>query len=180
MSTGGTAHIFLRSQLIPLVYSELHRIARNYMRRERRDHTLQSTALVHEVYEQLIDSRHVNWRDRAHFFAISAQLMRRILVDFARSRAYLKRGGEARRVSFDEALIIPQRRPSDLVALDDALTALAATDARKSSVVELRFFGGLTVEETAEALNVSCDTVMRDWRLAKAWLLHELGTRAGR
>lgn len=161
-------------RLINLVYAELHRLARHYMRQERPGHPLQSTALVHEAYQRLIDSRNVRWQDRTHFFAVSAQLMRRILVDFVRSRQYLKRGGEACHLFLDEALTVPRERGPELVALDDALSALAATDARKSRVVELRFFGGLTVEETAEVLKVSPKTVLRDWRLAKVWLLREL------
>jgi RNA polymerase sigma factor (TIGR02999 family) len=142
---------------------------------ERAGHTLQTTALVNEAYLRLIDSRRVCWQNRAHFFAISAQLMRRILVDFARSRRYQKRGGGAQKVTFDEALIMSPPRGRDVILLDDALNALAATDARKSRVVELRFFGGLSAEETAEVLKVSPDTVLRDWRLAKAWLAREMG-----
>jgi RNA polymerase sigma-70 factor (ECF subfamily) len=161
-------------KLTPLVYQELHRLARRYMGRERPGHSLQTTALVHEAYLRLVDSRSVRWRNRAHFFAVSAQLMRRILVDFARKRRYQKRGGEARQVSLDEALVVAPERGADLVALDEALNALAAVDRRKSQVVELRFFGGLSVEEAAEALGVSPDTVMRDWKLAKTWLLREL------
>jgi RNA polymerase sigma factor (TIGR02999 family) len=144
------------------------------MGRERRGHTLQTTALVNEAYLRLVDLSRVEWQDRAHFFAMSARLMRRILVDHARSRAFQKRGGGAKRVSFDEALVVSEDRGADMVALDDALQALAAFDARKSRVVELRFFGGLSVAETAEALHVSPETVMRDWRLAKVWLLREL------
>jgi RNA polymerase sigma-70 factor, ECF subfamily len=162
-------------KLVPLVYAELRRIARRYMHRERPGHTLQTTALVNEAYLRLIDASQVRWQDRAHFFAVSAQLMRRILVDFARSRRYLKRGGGAQKVTFDEALFAPPKQGQDLVALDDALKALAVSDARKSRVVELRFFGGLSVEETAEVLQVSPDTVLRDWRLAKAWLAREMG-----
>ena len=167
-------------KLTPLVYTELHRLAQHYMAGERTGHTLQSTALVNEAYMHLIDSSHVRWQNRAHFFAISAQLMRRILVDSARSRKYAKRGGQAQRLSLDEALLIPEERGADLVALDDAMSALAAVDLRKSRVVELRFFGGLSVEETAEVLKVSPETVMRDWRLAKVWLRRELrrGERA--
>jgi len=144
------------------------------MAHERAGHTLQATALVNEAYVRLIDVRQVNWQDRAHFFAMSSRLMRRILVDFARSKGYQKRGGGAQKVSLDEALIVSQETPNNLVAIDDALTALAVVDARKAQVVEMRFFGGLSVEETAEALKVSVDTVMRDWKLAKAWLLREL------
>ena len=161
-------------RLTPIVYAELRRRAHHYMNRERGGHTLQTTALVNEVFLKLIDSSRVRWQNRAHFFAVSAQLMRRILVDFARSRRYQKRGGAAQRISLDDAPLVSLARGGDLIALDDALTALAAIDKRKSEVVELRFFGGLSVEETAEALKVSGDTVMRDWRLAKAWLLREL------
>jgi RNA polymerase sigma-70 factor (ECF subfamily) len=167
-------------KLTPLVYAELHRLAQHYMAGERTGHTLQSTALVNEAYMHLVDSSHVRWQNRAHFFAISAQLMRRILVDSARSRKYAKRGGQAPRLSLEEALLVPEERGADLVALDDAMSALAAVDLRKSRVVELRFFGGLSVEETAEVLKVSPETVMRDWRLAKVWLRRELrrGERA--
>ena len=144
------------------------------MGRERVGHTLQATALVNEAYLRLIDVQHVNWQNRAHFLAVSARLMRRILVDFARSKHYQKRGGGAAKVTFDEALIGANEAGQDLVALDDALDALAKVDERKSRVIELRFFGGLSVEETASVLKVSPDTVMRDWRLAKAWLLREM------
>ena len=161
-------------KLTPLVYQELHRVARRYMAAERPDHTLQTTALIHEVYLRLVDARDVNWNDRAHFFAVCAQLMRRILIDFARSRHYQKRGGGARRLPLDEAPLVSAEPPADIMALDDALKTLARVDERKSRVVELRFFGGLSVEETAEVLKVSPETVMRDWKLAKAWLLREL------
>jgi RNA polymerase sigma factor (TIGR02999 family) len=161
-------------ELAPLVYAELHRLAHHYMAGERPGHTLQPTALVNEAYLRLIDSSHVRWQNRAHFFAISAQLMRRVLVDFARSRGYHKRGGNACRISLDEAPPVTAERSADLVALDEAMSALAAFDARKSRVVELRYFGGLSVEETAEVLKVSPETVMRDWRLAKVWLQREL------
>ena len=161
-------------QLTPLVYQELHRLARHYMARERADHTLQPTALVNEAFVRLVDWKNVRWQNRAHFFGVSAQVMRRILVDFARSRNYAKRGGGARSVSLTEATDLPQERGEDLVALDDALTALAVLDPRQSRVVELRFFGGLDIEETAEVLNVSAATVRRDWSLAKAWLFREL------
>jgi RNA polymerase sigma factor (TIGR02999 family) len=161
-------------QLIPLVHDELRRLARRHMAHERVGHTLQATALVNEAFVRLIDVRQVKWQDRAHFFAMSSRLMRRILVDFARSKGYQKRGGGAQKVSFDEALVVTNEPGHDLVGLDDALNALAVFDARKAQVVEMRFFGGLSVEETAEALNVSVDTVMRDWKLAKAWLLREL------
>ncbi len=161
-------------KLIPLVHDELHRLAHRYMNREGPDHMLQTTALVNEAYLRLVDSSHVRWQNRAHFFAVSAQLMRRILVDFARSRNYLKRGGNAVRVSLDKVLAISPEQDPDVVALDKALTALTAIDERKGRVIELRFFGGLNIEETAEVLKVSPDTVMRDWRLAKVWLLREL------
>ena len=161
-------------KLVPLVHAELRRIAHRYMNRERLGHTLQTTELVNEAYLRLIDANRVRWQDRAHFFAISAQLMRRILVDFARSRGYLKRGGGAHRATFDEALLVSPEPGPDLVSLDDALKALAVKDARKCRVVELRFFGGLSVEETAEVLKVSSETVNRDWRLAKAWLSREM------
>jgi RNA polymerase sigma-70 factor (ECF subfamily) len=167
-------------ELLPLVHQELHRLARRHMFGERLGHTLQTTALVNEAYLRLVNSRQVNWQNRAHFFAISAQLMRRILVDYARARRYQKRGGGVPKVTLDEALMGPQERGHELVALDDALKTLAGVDPRKSKVVELRFFGGLSVEETAEVLKVSPDTVMRDWRLAKAWLTREMGkSKAG-
>jgi len=161
-------------QLMPLVHAELRRLARRHMGHERPGHTLQATALVNEAYLRLIDVRKIHWQNCAHFFAMSARLMRRILVDFARSKHYQKRGGNAQKVTFDEALAVSNERGGDLVAVDDALVALAAVDPRKSQVVEMRFFGGLSVEETAEALHVSGDTVMRDWKLAKVWLLREL------
>lgn len=144
------------------------------MRRERAGHSLQATALVNEAYLRLVDVKFVNWQNRAHFLAISARLMRRILVDHARSRRYQKRGGGVAKVSIDEALLVTKESDPNLVALDDALEALAKVDDRQSRVVELRYFGGLSVEETAMVLRVSPDTVMRDWRLAKAWLLHQL------
>ena len=162
-------------KLMPLVHGELRRLARRQMAGERQGHTLQTTALINEAYLRLIDLTRVRWQDRAHFLAISARLMRRILVDHARSRRYAKRGGGAALVVFDEALVVTSGARPDLVALDDALQALAAVDSRKSQVVEMRFFGGLSVDETAEALGVSPETVMRDWRLAKVWLLRELG-----
>ena len=161
-------------KLIPLVYEELRRLAHHYMRRERPGHTLQTTALVNEVYFRLVDQRHVHLQNRAHFFAISAQLMRRILVDHARSHQYAKRGGGALTVSLDEATVVAQAQGANLIALDDALLELAALDERKSRIVELRFFGGLSVEETAEALKTSPRTVMREWTMAKAWLYHSI------
>lgn len=161
-------------QLIPLVYTELHRLAHRYMGRERIEHTLQPTALVHEAYERLIDLKHVTWQNRAHFFGVSAQVMRRILVDYARSRRYSKRGGEWRQIPLNEAVAVFRDRQTDIVALDDALRALADIDPRKSRVVEMRFFGGLSTKEVAKVLNVSQETVLRDWRLARVWLLREL------
>ena len=161
-------------QLIPLVHDELRRLARRHMAGERPGHTLQATALVNEAYLRLIEVNQVRWQNRAHFFAMASRVMRRILVDAARARGYQKRGGGAETVSLDEALLVSGEPRQDLVALDDALNALAAFDLRKSQVVEMRFFGGLRVEETAAALHVSADTVMRDWRLAKAWLVREL------
>jgi len=161
-------------QLIPLVHQELRRLAHRFMHQERPGHLLQTTALVNEAYLRLVDSSRVQWESRAHFFAVAAQLMRRVLVDAARERESRKRGGEWAQVSLAEAMVVPQRRGADLIALDDALEALAAVDKRKSEIVELRFFGGLTVEETAAVLEVSPDTVMRDWHLAKVWLFREL------
>jgi RNA polymerase sigma factor (TIGR02999 family) len=162
-------------QLMPLVYDELRRLARGYMRRERSDNTLQPTALVNEAYIRLIDQRHVRWQNRAHFFGIAAQLMRRILVDRARSRNAIKRGGEGEKVPLDEAVIGGGAQPNDnLLALDDAMSRLAEIDPEQSKVVELRFFGGLSVEETAEVLKVSPATVKREWSLAKAWLYREI------
>lgn len=161
-------------KLTPLVYSQLHKIAKHYMAGERSGHTLQTTALVNEAYLRLVDCGRVNWQDRAHFFAVSAQLMRRILIDFARSRCYQKRGGAAPHIALEEAPSVCSEPDVNLVALDDALKTLSAVDERKSRVVELKFFGGLSVDETAEVLHVSSDTVVRDWRLAKIWLLREL------
>ena len=161
------------NRLLPLVEGELHQLAHRYMSRERPDHTLQTTALVNEAYVKLIDQR-VDWQNRAHFFGFSAQVMRHILVDLARSKNFQKRGGEVRKIALDEGSVMSPVKDNDMVDLDDALKALAEVDARKSKVVELRFFGGMSVEETAEVLKVSQDTVMRDWRLAKAWLWREL------
>ena len=166
-------------RLVPLVYDELRRLARHFMRREREGHTLQTTALVNEAYLRLIDQRSVRWQNRAHFFAIAAQLMRRILVDHARSRRYAKRGGDARQVSFDEAAIVSRERSAELVAIDDALTDLAAHDPRKSQIVELRFFGGLNIKETAEVMGISPTTVQREWRSAKAWLYQAIREGTG-
>ncbi len=167
-------------RLTPLVYRELHEIAQRYMTRERSGHLLQTTALVNEAYLRLVDCGKVNWQDRAHFFAVSAQLMRRILIDFARSRGYLKRGGAVAHISLEDAPSVCNEPDVNLVALDDALKALSAVDERKSKVVELKFFGGLNVEETAEVLGISSDTVIRDWRLAKIWLLRELSRESAK
>jgi len=157
-------------QLVPLVNEELRRLARGYMRRERPGHTLQTTALVNEAYLRLVDQKHTHWQNRAHFLAIAAQLMRRILVDYARRRQYQKRGGGAVQVTLGHAEEVANERSPDLVALDEALASLAEMDPRRSRVVELRFFGGLSIEETAEVMNVSPTTVERDWTIAKAWL----------
>ena len=157
-------------KLMPLVYEELRRMAHQYMRREHPGHTLQTTALVNEVYFRLIDQKRMHWQNRAQFFAIAAQLMRRILVDHARSHQYAKRGGGAHKVSLDEGALVAEEQAADLIALDDALLSLASIDERKSRIVELRFFGGLSVEETAETLKTSSRTVMREWSMAKAWL----------
>jgi RNA polymerase sigma factor (TIGR02999 family) len=162
------------ARLIPVVQDELHRIARACMAGERGAHTLQATALVNEAYLRLVRTQGVNWQNRAHFLSMAARLMRRILVDFARSKHYLKRGGGAVNVSLDPDVALSEEPGRDLVALDDALEALAKVDERKSRVIEMRFFGGLSVDETAEALQVSPETVMRDWKMAKAWLLRQL------
>ena len=167
-----------RDELMPLVYQELHRLAHQYMKRESPGHTLQTSALVNEAFVKLVDQEDVHWQNRAHFFGIAAQLMRRILVDHARSRQYLKRGGGAHHVSLEEVAIVSEERAADVVALDDALTSLAAVDARKSQIVELRFFAGLSIEETAEVLKVSPGTVMRDWTFAKAWLRKQIVSTA--
>lgn len=160
--------------LIPLVYDELYRLARSYMNREQAGHTLQITALVNEAYLRLVNWKDAKWENRAHFFGVAAQLMRRILVDFARSRNYEKRGGGLQQVAFDDALGLCTRQDADFVSLDDGLKSLAEIDQRKARVVELKFFGGLSVEEIAEVLDVSPRTVMREWNLARAWLFREL------
>jgi RNA polymerase sigma factor (TIGR02999 family) len=160
--------------LTPLVYDHLHRLARHYMAGERPDHTLQVTALVNEAYLRLVDSSRVRWQSRTHFFALAAQLMRRILVDFARSRGNRKRGGGLHQTALDEALVISGNPDPDLVALDDSLAALATVDPRKAQVVELRFFGGLDEKEIAQHLQISVDTVQRDWKTARAWLYAQL------
>jgi RNA polymerase sigma factor (TIGR02999 family) len=159
-----------RDELMPLVYEELRRLAHQCMRRERQGHTLQTSALVNEAFLRLVDHKGVSWQNRAHFFGIAARLMRQVLVDYARKRRYTKRGGDRHRVPLDEVMIISQERAADVMALDEALTNLAEIDPRQSQIVELRFFGGLSIEETAEVLAVSPGTVMRDWTLAKAWL----------
>lgn len=166
-------------QLFPLVYDELRKLAGGYLRRERPDHTLQSTALVHEAFLRMVDQQAVEWQSRAHFFGIAARIIRQILVDHARARRAQKRGGDALTLPLDEALAVPERKNVDLVALDDALTALARLDERQAKVVELRFFAGLSIEETAEALRTSAATVKRDWVVAKAWLLRELDRSGG-
>lgn len=160
--------------LAPLVYGELHRLASHYMNGERSGHTLQTSALVNEAYLRLIDWKNVRWENRAHFFGVAAQMMRRILVDFARSRNYAKRGGAARQVSLAEAALVTADHGEDFIALDEALERLAIIDERKSRIVELRFFGGMNVEETAEVLKISSRTVMREWSMAQAWLYREL------
>jgi RNA polymerase sigma factor (TIGR02999 family) len=161
-------------QLIPLVYTELRQLARHYMRRERLGHTIQTTALIHEAYLRLVDQNQVRWENRAHFLGIAARLMRQILIEHARRRTRAKRGGGVGTISLDEAAIVSQARATELLTLDDALERLAAIDPRKSRVVELRFFGGLSTKEAAEVLNVAPNTVLRDWRMAKAWLHREI------
>jgi RNA polymerase sigma factor (TIGR02999 family) len=163
-----------RDKLMPLVYEELHRLAHQYMKRESPGHTLQTSALVNEAFVKLVDQRNVLWRNRAHFYGIAAQLMRRILVDHARSRKTAKRGGGVPAMSFDDGLYISKKRSGEVVAVHEALEQLAKFDQRKGQIVELRFFGGLSIDETAEVLGVSPGTVMRDWTLAKAWLLREI------
>lgn len=162
------------TRLTPLVYQELRKLAARNMRDQRPGHLLQTTALVNEAYLRLVDASQVRWQNRAHFFAVAAQLMRRILVDFARARRNLKRGGAARQVSLDEALVVAPERGADLLALDDALRTLESLDPRQAQVVELRYFGGLTEEEAAEVLKISSRTVRREWGLARAWLYREL------
>jgi RNA polymerase sigma-70 factor, ECF subfamily len=163
-----------RDELMPLVYEELRRLAHRYMDRERPEHTLQTSALVNEAYLRLIDQKDVKWQNRAHFFGIAAQMMRRILVDYARKRSFVKRGGDLQSVPLEDAMIVSPRRAAEVVALDDALNNLAELDPRKSQIIELRFFGGLSIEEAAEVLGVSPGTVMRDWTFARAWLRREI------
>jgi RNA polymerase sigma-70 factor (ECF subfamily) len=167
------------SKLIPVVYDELRRLAGSYMRRERVDHTLQATALVNEAYLKLIEQRAVNWQSRAHFFGVAAQLMRRILIDYARGHTREKRGGELKKVSLDEVILFSEQQADELLAVDDSLNLLEKMDPRQARVVELRFFAGLSVEEAAEALGVSPKTVKRDWSVAKAWLYADLKERYG-
>ena len=161
-------------ELYPLVYNELHRLARRYMSRERKGHTLQTTALINEAYVRLVDQKNVQWANRSHFFAISAQIMRRILIDHARRHAYAKRGGGAQQVSLEEAATVAPDQGLELIRLDEALKSLAEMDARRSQVVELRYFGGLSNEEIARVLHVSENTVTRDWNMARAWLYQQL------
>jgi RNA polymerase sigma-70 factor (ECF subfamily) len=161
-------------QLIPLVYPELKRLARRYMGRESPEHTLQTSALINEAYLRLVDQQAVQWQDRAHFLAVAAQVMRHILIDHARSRRYGKRGAGAQHIPLDDVAVVGGQRAAELVALDDALTRLATVDPRKSQIVELRFFGGLTVDETAEVMKLSPITIKREWRSAKAWLQSEI------
>ena len=167
-----------REELISVVYQELHRLAHHYMKRESPGHTLQTSALVNEAFVRLVDQRNVRWQNRAHFFGIAAQMMRRILVDYARNRRYSKRGGGARAMALDDALIVSDERSAEVVSIHEALQQLAELDPRKGQIVELRFFGGLSIEETAEVLGVSPGTVMRDWTLAKAWLRREISSDA--
>lgn len=168
------------NQLTPLVYDELHRMAKGYMRREQSRRSLQTTDLIHETYLRLVDAARIEWQDRAHFYAVSARMMRRILVDLARERSSCKRGGRARRVNLDKVPDISWRRAGELIAVDESLNNLAAMDPRKEQVVELRFFGGLSVEETAKVLKISAQCVMRDWKLAKAFLMRELSKTSGK
>ena len=163
-------------ELIPLVYEELHRLAHHYMNGERPGHTLQTSALINEAFVRLVDQRDVHWQNRSHFFGIAAQMMRRVLVDYARSRQYQKRGGDVVQVSLNDELIVSNEQTAEVVALDDALKSLATFDQRKCQIVELRFFAGLSIEEAAQVLGLSAGTVMREWTLAKAWLRKEITT----
>ena len=163
-------------KLMPLVYDELHRLAQRYLRQERSDHTLQSTALVHEAYLRMVDQKNVRWQNRAHFFGVAAQSIRHILVDHARSHRAAKRGSGAAKLSLDEAIGVPEKREVDLLALDESLERLSSLDPQQGQIVEMRFFGGLSIEETAEALRISPATVKRDWVMAKAWLYQNLSS----
>lgn len=176
LAAWGNGDQVARDQLMGVVYDELHRLAHRYMKRESPGHTLQTSALVNEAFVRLVDQKNVRWQNRAHFFGIAAQMMRRILVDYARSRNYAKRGGGAAKISLEEALVVSDERSAEVVNVHEALERLAKFDPRKSQLVELRFFGGLSIDETAEVLNVSPGTVMRDWTLAKAWLRREISS----
>jgi len=167
------------ARLVPLLYSELRRMAASYLSRERRDHTLQPTAVVHEAYLRLVDQKNVHWQNRQHFFGVAAQAMRRVLVDHARSHQSLKRGGAQGKVPLESAMVCATDRSVELVAIDEALSRLAAFDPQQARIIELRFFGGLTVEETAQVLGISPATVKRDWNVAKAWLTREIGRERG-
>lgn len=168
------------AELIPLVYDELRRLAAYHLRQERSDHTLQATALVHEAYLHLVDQRHVDWKNRSHFFGVAAHLMRRILLMHARRHHAAKRGGSAQKISLEEAVVFTRERSAEIVALDELLTRLAELDPQQARIVELRFFAGLSVEETADLLGISSATVKRDWAMAKAWLAREMGTASNR
>jgi RNA polymerase sigma factor (TIGR02999 family) len=174
----GNGNQAARDQLMSVVYDELHRMARRYMRREAPGHTLQTSALLNEAFLRLVDQNNVQWQNRAHFFGIAAQMMRRILVDHARSRNYAKRGAGAQAITLDEGLIVSDERSAEVVAVHEALEELSKIDTRKGQIVELRFFGGLSIEETANVLGVSPGTVMRDWTLAKAWLRREMAPQS--
>jgi len=167
------------SELVPMVYEELRRLAAYYLRRERSDHTLQATALVHEAYLRLVDQRHVDWKNRNHFFGVAAQLMRRVLLMHAREHNAAKRGGGAQKISLDETAVFSPAQADELVFLDELLTRLAALDQQQARIVEFRFFAGLSVQETAEVMNISTTTVKRDWAMAKAWLAREMSKRRG-
>src|SRR5437667_12270369 len=162
------------AELVVLLYDELHAMAARYLQHERRNHTLQATALVHEAYLRLVDQKNVEWKNRSHFFGVAAQLMRRILVDYARSHQAIKRGGSVPKISLDDAIVFSKEQPENLVALDQLLTRLSAVDSQQGQIVELRFFAGLSVEETAEIMDISPATVKRDWAMAKVWLAREL------
>ena len=175
--SGGNSQAF--NELMPMVYDQLRQLAARELRRERPNHTLHSTALVHEAYLKLIDQRRVQWTDREHFFAVASQAIRRILVTYARSRHASKRGGGATMLAFDESIALPDRKDVDLVALDDALESLSRLDAQQGRIIELRFFGGLSIDGTARAMGISTSTVARDWNVARAWLFRELSRSAG-
>jgi len=176
----GNGDVSALNKLMPLVYDELRRMAHQQMAKERAGHTLQTTALVHEMYLRLIGAKEISWNDRAHFFALSAQVMRRVLVDYARGRRRAKRGCEPQKFSLEDNIAIPVHKDADIIALDDALSSLAASDARKAQIVELRYFGGFSVEETAKLLNISVSTVMADWKFAKVWLMRQMQRNRGK